>query len=224
MFGFFKKTPPPLPEKPLCPSCKAGLEKFPASKRKCPHCGEIIIVRTHYESGNKILLTEAQAQSYETQREEHYRVKRLVDGLKVMDSALTSRLMKGAKRENPNSSAADIAWEISNRMIMLNPESARGIHFRQAMFLYESGKDYTYIRVKDYQAELREYKKSDVITGVEILSAGEQSCLACQALHEKKYSIAEALRQNPLPCKECTFDIGDAPIGWCRCAYAPIIS
>lgn len=67
---------------------------------------------------------------------------------------------------------------------------------------------------------LRRYQKSGV-KRVKISSAGEASCPACREQSGKVYLIEDALKEMPIPCKNCTFDLhgGRTSIGWCRCVY-----
>jgi len=51
----------------VCPYCEHDLEKKPGRKRKCPHCGEFIYVRTRPSDRQKVLVTEAQAEQIEEQ-------------------------------------------------------------------------------------------------------------------------------------------------------------
>ena len=70
---------------------------------------------------------------------------------------------------------------------------------------------------------LRRYQKGGV-KQVKISAVGD-SCPACQAQNKKIYLIEDALKEMPIPCKDCTFDLhGEhASVGWCRCVYVPVI-
>ena len=71
---------------------------------------------------------------------------------------------------------------------------------------------------------LRRYQKSGV-KQVKISAVGD-SCPACRAQNGKVYSMEDALKEMPIPCKNCTFDLHEehASIGWCRCVYIPEIN
>ena len=64
---------------------------------------------------------------------------------------------------------------------------------------------------------LLQYKQSGVVTKVEIL-ASQNSCEHCKKQQGKIYTVNEALKTRPLPCKEC-----DHEMGYCRCTYLPVI-
>ena len=44
----------------VCPYCNARLEKKPGRKKKCPHCGSYIHVRTRPSDGERVLVTVGQ--------------------------------------------------------------------------------------------------------------------------------------------------------------------
>jgi len=50
-----------------CPHCQHPLEKRPSRKKKCPHCGQYIYVRTRPSDRTKVLVTEKQAEEIEHQ-------------------------------------------------------------------------------------------------------------------------------------------------------------
>ncbi len=51
----------------VCPYCNQGLDKKPGRRKKCPHCGQFIYVRTRPSDGEKVLVTEAQAEKIQEQ-------------------------------------------------------------------------------------------------------------------------------------------------------------
>jgi hypothetical protein len=54
---------------------------------------------------------------------------------------------------------------------------------------------------------------------LEILPAGDP-CEKCETLAARVWTIAEALAENPLPCREC-LNTNEHGFGWCRCEYQP---
>lgn len=65
--------------------------------------------------------------------------------------------------------------------------------------------------------DLLQYKQSSVIFKVEILTT-HNSCEKCKSRQGKIYTVEEAIKTRPLPCKEC-----DHEAGYCRCTYVPVI-
>ena len=70
--------------KPECPYCHNLLDKIPSSKRKCPSCNKIIIVRTDPVEKKKILLREDQIEEFEKKLQEirnHKTIQRILSYL-----------------------------------------------------------------------------------------------------------------------------------------------
>jgi RecB family exonuclease len=232
---FKPKTPPTKGVKPKkvpttgkCPYCEAELTPRPGQKKKCSHCSQLIIVRTHFKTKEKILLTEVQAAQFDIEKEKYYAVTSFLRGLgnsgidrKTIDKLVLQQTEVLAEKFGKEPSFADVAWGVSNKLIIKYPDLSQGIHFQQALFLHREGRDPTKIRLIDHKKTLKEYQKSEVVTGVEVCTAGEQSCEHCRKLENKVFTIEEALKDNTLPCKECTFDANEGGFGWCRCCYTP---
>jgi translation elongation factor EF-Tu-like GTPase len=64
---------------------------------------------------------------------------------------------------------------------------------------------------------LLQYRQSDVISKVEILAAPD-SCEKCKSQQGRIYTVEEAIKTRPLPCKDCNHEAG-----YCRCTYLPVI-
>jgi hypothetical protein len=53
---------------------------------------------------------------------------------------------------------------------------------------------------------------------VRILSS--KGCEACRALDGRVMTVDEALKQMPIPCRDCTYGVSETePFGWCRCMF-----
>ena len=74
---------------------------------------------------------------------------------------------------------------------------------------------------KEYALSTLELFKDAGVKRVRISSEGSASCPACRKQSGKIYTIEDALKEMPIPCKECAFDLhGEhASVGWCRCVY-----
>ncbi len=126
-------------------------------------------------------------------------------------------------------SEGDILWSIANQFLMeamkVNDwQRMKMIYLDMALFLHEEGKDCFKIKQQSAKCELKNLQKSEVIKKVEILTCGDSSCLVCQKLTGKILTIEEALRDMPIPVKDCSFKLNpEAPAGWCRCCYLPVV-
>lgn len=76
---------------------------------------------------------------------------------------------------------------------------------------------------KEYGRSTLERYQNSGVKRVSISSAGDGSCPACRKQSGKVYLIEDALKEMPIPCKDCTFDFHGvhAKVGWCRCVYIP---
>lgn len=70
--------------------------------------------------------------------------------------------------------------------------------------------------LKNKNTTLLRYKRNGV-KNVQILSSG--GCKACIELHGVVFAIDDALKNMPIPCKECTFQLHNEIPRWCRCTY-----
>lgn len=124
---------------------------------------------------------------------------------------------------------SDEKWRRFNKKIMELMKSGSfyelgTTYYQMADFVKKEGKDNAYLRDAGYKmkcrcirSELKEYKKSEVVSEIEIHTAGDTSCIACRELNGKILSVDDALLTMPIPVKECSHKYG------CRCCYLPII-
>ena len=61
---------------------------------------------------------------------------------------------------------------------------------------------------------LQSYLNSGVANLIVILNAPD-SCDVCKKLDGKRFNVKEAIKNTPIPVKECTYKYG------CRCVYLP---
>jgi len=80
----------------------------------------------------------------------------------------------------------------------------------------ENNKNYTISNQEDMRDRLLRYQDSGC-SGVRVSTSGDSRvCPACAKQQGKFYSMKDALKEMPLPCKDCT-------AGYCRCCYIPEI-
>ena len=102
-------------------------------------------------------------------------------------------------------------------------KAASQAYFELAHILYFEGRG-------NHQSALRESHRFDLLSmkevgirSVEISTAGTGSkgaCPQCRKLEGRKFSIARALKEMPLPKSNCG---GGPHDGWCRCSYQAVI-
>jgi len=217
--------------KPKCPYCHKELPKFPSRKSKCPYCKEVIFIKRRSSSKRKFLVTKEEAEKIEKEWEEICFRKRLKDdfgqmGFSEKDYYKTKRILKRKFGTSPSHS--DIYWYISNLFLEKafkekDLEAMRQIYFRQALFLHEEGKDCFPVLQMSQKCELLQYRQQGV-KKVRISTTKDKACENCKSLEGEVFSIKEALEKMPLPVKNCLHKLNpDAPTGWCRCLYEPVL-
>lgn len=233
MFNFFKKKEEvTIAEDFKCPYCSVVLEKEPTRKQKCKSCGKYFFVRTHYLTQQKQVLTQDQTEKYDKEKEVYYLVSGFINNLKyTVGDKDVDKILKQTRVELTNKfglipSDADVAWGTANKLVMElmrkgDFQVLGSLYFQMALYLHNTDKDCTQIKTMSLEMDLMEYKKSDVTKGVEIISTG--CCAKCLALNGKVLDIAEAIKDRPLPCKECTNQLNKVGKAWCTCCYAPAV-
>lgn len=91
-------------------------------------------------------------------------------------------------------------------------------YYEKAIELSKKGKSpFNKLRLAS-KMELLNYQKESFIKKVRILTA-KNSCKNCQKQNNKSYSIQEALKEMPIPCRSCTFDLNQNGKYFCRCTW-----
>lgn len=96
-----------------CPGCSHQFEKQVTRKRKCPSCGQTLVVRTHFSSKNKLLFLESDVVKYENETKKYYNenaLRRLIGNV-----GLTDEFVNQMKDNPKNFSSFDIAWGLFNQ-------------------------------------------------------------------------------------------------------------
>ena len=196
----------------ICPYCKKPLEQIPQRKKQCPFCKNYIHVRTPPSTHKKILVTKDDARKIDW-------LKKFSEyGIREKDFEITkNQLIKKFEREPSNQ---DVLWSLFNQLIAKtsNLHTLKMIYYEMALFLNEEGKECFAVSQLSRKMELMKYKKEG-IKKVQILTAGSGSCEHCQQLEDKILTINEALEKMPIPVKECTHELADGRLGFCRCCY-----
>ena len=141
--------PDPTPElkpignaDPICPYCGKALAKMPGRKKKCPHCGEFIFVRTRPIDGESVLVTKDQveliAEQWAIKNGTH---KEYLEGRAIFDEARKS-LEKEYGFKPPEN---DVKWRVLSQQQLDYVEKGNwGMYqctlFQMAEILREEGK------------------------------------------------------------------------------------
>jgi len=84
-----------------------------------------------------------------------------------------------------------------------------------AQFLNKRGKDFFHLLQQSKKMELLYYKKMGM-DEVEIIAC----CPSCKKLEGKSIKIDDALKNMPLPYKNCTNILYNKKRGFCTCIYS----
>jgi hypothetical protein len=219
---FFKDTPE---EKVTCPYCNVALDKMPGRKKKCPSCSNVIYVRTSPKTNKKILIKENEKEKIDQEWKINGWIKRLETEFGITETTYENHKKLLTKRFGFEAKDNDIIWSIFNELIAKNIRDIQtlgSIYWVMSQFLNDEKRDFLDTRQLAYKMELMNYKNSGVVKKVDIMPCNI-ACEACKKQANVVFTIEEALKQMPLPCKDCTNIIDNGVRGWCRCTYGPIV-
>lgn len=211
-----------------CPYCNAVLDKKPGQKKNCPHCGQLIIVRTSPLSHNKVLFTEKNNELVERiWKEYRYSVrwmKRLNANHGIGASVFSKKRTELSQKLGSEPDQPDIIWGVFNDLSLKlasktppNYSKLSSLYFDQALFLYEGAKPFFNALQESNRMTLMQYQQQG-ITKVEIPSCND-SCGHCRKQGGKTLTVKQALIVMPIPRKGCTHELEAGKPGWCRCSY-----
>ena len=201
---------------PICPHCGGVLEKKPQRKKKCPLCRNYIYIRTSPTNSDKVLVTEEGAKKIDWLKK--------LENYGITEKHFDDQKNKLSKQFGCVANNRDIIHTLFNKLILKNSDfhTLQMIYYEHALFLNEEGEDCFKILQLANKMDLLRYKQREEVEKVTIIS-GNDSCSSCQRLNGKIYSIEEALKLMPIPCKDCSFILNDDKRGFCRCTYAPML-
>ena len=212
-----------------CPYCKVNLDPFSERKKKCSNCWNMIIIKKLPITEEKVLTTEKEAIQIDKEWGEIYFKRKWLRELSVYtiteeDFQRESDSLK--KGTNGTPSCSDIIWWLFNKLISETKDfqDLKLIYYSMALFLNENWNDPFIVLQKSSSMELMNYKSHWFMQKVEILSCWDDSCDSCKKLHWKIFDIETAIKEQPIPCKECSHKIWSDWYGFCRCTYVAKIN
>jgi DNA-directed RNA polymerase subunit RPC12/RpoP len=205
-------------EEACCPACSVHLDYFPTRERACPHCSQMILIRTRPNDSKRVLVTSNQAKKFEKEWDFKSALTKLVN---VSPDEIEKHKLS-YKKHVPSDN--DVAWSLLNRKLNLamkkgDFQEMASIYMDQATQLYYEGKKFHSVMALHHKMMLTFMKNIGVPT-VEILTArNSECCPACIEMEAKKISVDEAIKASVLPVRACTVRPGKSGEGWCRCLY-----
>ncbi len=206
---FCKNCNEPLQLLGFCPHCGSWLKKRPKRKSKCPICSNSIYVR----NGKLFTLDELTVEDF-LEKFEHL-------GVDKSHFEEKRKILKERFKTEP--STHDVIWGILNELILENANDysiLRNIYYELALIVNKEKKEFFHLLQKSMEMRLKDMQKDRVIEKLRITAVGyDDTCEECQKLDGKIISIKEALRQMPIPNRNCTTSIDGGKRGFCRCEY-----
>jgi len=233
LFGKREKEKPQEEEIPIaCPYCGEILPKRPTRKRKCPFCRNVICVRTDPDTREKMITTEKDAQEIDVRRKRIAYRKRWIGRLAlygITDQHFEAKKAQLGKEFQKEPRDADVVWGLFNNLLTQQMKTSdhdalKGLYYDMALFAEEEGREFFHLLQQARKMELLHWREAGIgVTKVEILTAGDKACPSCQPLRGKIFKIKDALKEMPIPNKDCTTHWHHPKQGFCRCSYLPVI-
>ena len=126
-----------------------------------------------------------------------------------------------SKRFKKEAFDGDIIWSLFNKLILKNAndfQKLSSIYYEMAIFLNEEGKNSYDMKYQSTKMQLLDLKQNGAKKVRWVASVGTRTCKKCESLNGKNYSIEKALKEMPLPLKDCK-NLEDG----CRCCWVPVV-
>ena len=209
----------------ICPYCGYDLKIMPQRKKKCPACTKPIYIKYTPDNRTKRLMTEEQANKAEKQWDLHGLRQSSIDILSMFgldESEIEKQRAMGDKNDD------EAVFSIVSQVTMSNKYNLHDLKMAYlilASLASKTGKPFRSFKLAAYHCELLCYKGTNgVVKNVEISNHDDKNaCVECQNSKGKIYSIDDALKLMPLPCRKCTCVGVNGQIGFCNCCYLPVL-
>lgn len=203
----------------ICPYCKKSLTYIPVKDVSCPFCGNMIYVK---QSKDKKEQPEYYDRLLSENKESSIFIRKIFDSIKGyafseddFNNKKNFIILKTGKVPKDTEVLRSLIMELQTKGIV--------VHNQLALILNWEGKDTYQFLFNVRRSELTNLKQSRIVQKVKIISGAKpgeiESCPECREIMGKVFTIDEALKQMPLPYKNCTCKIYDKNKGLCRCIY-----
>ncbi len=192
----------------VCPYCGSNLAKPPKKKKKCPHCGNYMYIRSSRILFPSTCLTEEEAIA----TDEFY-------GLQEYGTSKDDFFQKHEQMDNENHISTCIAIYENLLLEKTDIFQLQSIYLKLALLNYKYGNEFISYLQNHAKMQLMHLKQNGCVQ-VKIFSVG--SCNTCHKLNGRVLTIEAALREKPIPCRDCTHEMEKEKTGWCRCLYEPV--
>lgn len=130
---------------------------------------------------------------------------------------LSGFLKRISLKEKPKQKSSDRIDKYSN-IRTLHTESL--MYYEKARELYENNEEFFPTLQEAARSQLLNYQRNGY-DRVMIHAEEAQSCEVCKKTDNNLLSITTALKDMPIPHKDCKHSPNENGEGWCRCTYVP---
>jgi hypothetical protein len=183
-------------------------------------------VRTLPITREQEVVTESRAKEIEAEWKAYYDQQKWLQSLEyynITQKDFEQERDQLSKKFGREAGYRDAIWGIFNKLVVANSRDFQKLHalyYDMALFLDEDGRNFRSSLEKAAQYELLQCKQIGV-RKVQIDSFGD-SCEACHEQANKVYTVEDAFRIMPIPCKGCSNTMQSEHKGFCRCRYSYI--
>lgn len=208
-------------ESAVCPYCSHILPIMPQRRTICPACNKTIYVWYSTKQNMKKLITEDEALKIEKEISENIERYEILNKHQTLDESEDEviNVQSKLKENDPNATLDDAYMFLLDKKIKdtdHDGEKAR-LYYLKALMLDNSGKEFFASLEESRKFELQHLKKHEFVKKVQIITSPD-SCEACKTNSDTVISIDEALKEMPLPHKNCHRALYSER-GFCRCSY-----
>ena len=209
-----------------CPYCGVVLDPPPRTTKKCPVCGEKVHLKTVAGTGERRLMTEAEAAENDKAWGRFNLRKKAIDAAGVIGCSQEDFLRSEqdlAARWGHAPGPGDVFWSLANHAVgeagaQSDWQRLSLVYWSMARWLHEEGKRDPFKLLR--QASIAELQGGASMFGpqakVEAHDCNDDEvCEACACLRGKRWTVAEALEEPPVPHPACAN-------GFCRCGLSVI--
>ena len=205
----------------VCPYCSLAVDPLPKAKKRCPHCGRPIYVRSGPD-GYRYLLQEVDLPVLEAAWAEYHEREEYRRRVAAYDEDF-DELEAELQRKDPRYTAHDVWWRASNRRVLDALKrgdwfEAETVYRDQARDLFDRDKPWVDIARAGFKMELRRMDMElrqigEAIARAEVLAC---PCMRCQRDNGRVTDVRTEVSNPLLPHDDCLN-------GWCSCDYSPVI-
>ncbi|HBE80918.1 MAG TPA: hypothetical protein DDW65_24490 [Firmicutes bacterium] len=211
-----KNSIDPLKQDSYCPYCMGKLRSKPKHDLQCPYCQKAIYFRPKAIIFDQPLLIQADALV----------VDRLMKLAKfgIDSQSFIQKRVELQDKYGPEVNSVDVLWSLVQTALNAtqDPGILKKLYHQATLFLKDLKQDFYSILQRSAKMQLLEFQNDAYTKQVRIVTAPGGVCATCRQLDGTIYSLEDAIRLMPLPCKACGHHLSKEFSGFCRCNYQAV--